>query len=304
MRRSNTNAAGARLPPPPIGAAATPGRPAASIPAEEDLCDSDDYSADSDDDEERRVVRVAANYYDDGPAETEPDEYDKEEDARDNEVVKHWMQWSEITERNCIYPVVLPEPVTKESKELKASIIEVLDREEVRSVSLREVPRFGRNNFDGRLGQLEVVFVNGDELDDIKKKFRGNSVNVQAQDEVRTAFAPSKVRSSFRPAAPAPVPIRDDGPSTQRNREDGERRDAPPRRRDELRDEPRRQREEPRRERDERIVDPPRRERDEPRRQRDEPRREREDRRDDQPRRRRLTAAEIAAEEQRRRGAA
>ena len=297
MRRSNTNVTGGRLPPPPIGAAATPGRPAAPTPAEEDLWDSEDYSADSDDDEQRKVVRVAANYYDDpGPAETKPDESDKEEDERDTVVAKHWMQWADIIGQDCIYPVILTAGLDK------AIAAVLVDRPEVRAVLLREVPRFGRNNFDGQLGKLPVVFVNGDELEDIKKKFRGNNVSVEGQNGVRTAFAPTRERRS-QAAAPAPVPIRDDGPSTPRNRGD-EGRDEPPRQRRE--EQPRRQEGQPRRQEEQprRQEERPRRQEEQPRRQEEQPRRRerreesppprrRQQREASPPRRRRVTAEEV-----------
>ena len=291
MRRSNTNVTGGRLPPPPIGAAATPGRPAASTPAEEDLWDSEEYSADSDDDEQRKVVRVAANYYDDGPgpAETKPDESDKEEDERDTVVANHWMQWADIIGKDCIYPVILTAGMEK------AIAAVLVNRPEVRAVLLPEVPRFGRNNFDGRLGKLPVVFVDGDELEDIKKKFRGNSVSVDGQNGVRTAFAPTRERRS-QAAAPAPVPIRDDGPSTPRNRGD-EGRDEPPRQRRE--EQPRRQEGQPRRQEEQ-----PRRQEEQPRRRerREEspPPRRRQQREASPPRRRRVTAEEVVENDRRR----
>ncbi len=226
---------------------------------------------------------MAANYYDDGPgpAEGKIDDYDKEEDERDAVVANHWSEYAQIIETDCVYPVVL-------TRDLDNAIVAVLNRTEpVRALALREVPRFGRNNFDGQLDDLPVVFVNGDELENIKERFRGRMVNVQYQNEVRTAFAPDRARRS-RAEAPAPVPssaalpIRD-GPPTPRRRDD-ERRDDQPRREERREEQPRRReerREEQPRRREERREDPPRREE----RREEQPRR-REERREEQPRRR------------------
>ncbi len=284
MRRTNTTGPGGRLPPPPVAAAASSGRPSSSTQPEEDLWDSEDYSEDSDDDEAREVKRVAANYTDGpGPTDTKIDDYDKEEDERDAVVINHWNDWAQIIEKDCDFPVVLTDGLDK------AIAAVLVDRQEVRAVLLPEVPRFGRNNFEAQLGKLPVVFVNGDEFEDIKEHFRGNMVNVEFQNKVRTAFAPYRARTSRTAAAPAPssasLPIRD-GPPTPRRRDD-ERRDDPPRREERREDPPRR--------REERRDDPPRREE-----RRDEQPRRREERRDEQPRRREDRRDEPPRREERR----
>ncbi|KAH6853989.1 hypothetical protein B0I37DRAFT_360839 [Chaetomium sp. MPI-CAGE-AT-0009] len=199
---SSSSDASRRAPAPSSSSAPAPRRPAASTSASGPAPTS-----------------TPAPYDDDGPAPPEApiDDYDRMEDSRDDEIAQHWEKWYQLIEEDYTYPVVISDDVAND-------IFRVLGSEPPQ-FSVPRKPRLGDGLGGQSMSNVRVILIDGDSLDDIKDAFRGKKATVVVNKEERSAFVPSRLRSSAAaelqnapPPVPAPVsqaqlPIRG-GPST------------------------------------------------------------------------------------------
>jgi hypothetical protein len=148
--------------------------------------------------------RPAANRYgDDGPAPPEApiDDYDRAQDTRDDEVARHWAQWYQRIEEDYTYPVVI-------DQDLAPDLFRVLGSEPPLFNATRK-PRLGEGDGGTNTGTVRVALLDGENLDLIKDSFRGKKGTVIIQNHERSAFVPTRLKSSAvadLKNAPPPVP--------------------------------------------------------------------------------------------------
>ncbi|KAH6650505.1 hypothetical protein F5144DRAFT_588966 [Chaetomium tenue] len=174
-----------------------------------------------------------SSYDDDGPAPPEEpiDDYDRAEDTRDDEIAQHWEQWYQRIEEEYTYPVIIDQEVGPDIFRLLGS--------EPPLFNVQRKARLGQG-FGGEMGSVKVALLDGDSLDDVKDAFRGKKATVIINGSERSAFAPTRMRSSAAaelenapPPVPAPtaqLPIRTSAQSNAGNQSAPrreERREAP-----------------------------------------------------------------------------
>lgn len=174
--------------------------------------------------------RAAQNQYDDdGPAPPEAplDDYDRAEDTRDDEIAQHWEMWYQRIEEDYTYPVVIDQDVA-------ANVFRLLGSEPP-LFSVERKPRLGDGLGGTNMGSVRVALLDGDNLDLIKDSFRGKKATVIIQNVERSAFVPTRLRSSAvaevenaPPPVPAPtaqLPIRTPAPTTSSGNQPAPRRE-------------------------------------------------------------------------------
>ncbi|KAK3300598.1 uncharacterized protein B0H64DRAFT_369837 [Chaetomium fimeti] len=139
----------------------------------------------------------------DGPAPPPApiDDYDRMEDSRDNEIAQHWERWYQRIEENYTYPVVINDDIAND-------IYRVLGSQPPQ-FSVQRKPRLGDGLGGQAMGNVRVVLLDGDSLDDVKDSFRGKKATVIINQAERSAFVPERLTSDAAAElanAPPPVP--------------------------------------------------------------------------------------------------